>query len=468
LFARQQGGSYILRVEDTDRERSTEEHESKLVEDLRWLGLDWDEGPDGAGDFGPYRQSQRLEIYAAHTQRLLAEDKAYRCFCSPQELEQERKRSLEAGTTPVYSGKCRALSRDESQARLVSGEEASIRLITPGEGELVVNDLVRGEVSFDLSLVGDPVLVRSNGLPAYNYVVVIDDHLMQISHVIRGEDHLANTVRQILAFRAFEYAEPQYAHLSMVMGEDNARLSKRHGATAVEQFGKNGILPQALFNYLALLGWSAPEGQEVLHKDELVNLFSLDRVSRSAAIFDYGKLHWLNRQHMKALAPLERAERAAPFLQAAGYLSEEITQAQTNWLELAVSTLIERVDTLDELAESFALLFEFSLDGLEQAEKESLQTECAAKVLEVFSQKLKGIENLDYETFAALTQEIKNETGCKGRELYHPLRVALTGRSSGLDLDKLIPLVESGSSLDFPQPLKNCAQRVAETLAYLS
>jgi glutamyl-tRNA synthetase len=468
LFARQQGGVYILRIEDTDRERSAEEYEKKLIEDLRWLGLDWDEGPEKGGDLGPYRQSQRLEIYASHTKRLLEEEKAYHCFCSPEELEQDRKKAMEAGTTPVYSGKCRALSRDESQTRLVAGEEASIRLKTPGEGELTIADLVRGEVAFGLALVGDPVLVRSNGLPAYNYVVVIDDFLMQISHVIRGEDHLANTVRQILAFQALGYAPPQYAHLSMVMGEDNTRLSKRHGATAVDQFGKSGILPQALFNYLALLGWSAPEGQEVMSREELMKLFGLNRVSRSAAIFDYGKLHWLNRQHMKALPPRELAEKAAPFLREAGYLPDEMSPAHWSWLEQAVATLIERVDTFADLSESFALLFDFSLEKLDPGEKDSLRTECAGKVLDVFAQKLKEIDSLDYETFATLTQEIKAETGCKGRDLYHPLRLALTGRSSGLDLDKLIPLVESGADLDFPRPLKNCAHRVEETKVFLS
>ncbi|NOR15485.1 MAG: glutamate--tRNA ligase [Candidatus Aminicenantes bacterium] len=468
LYARQQGGIFILRIEDTDRERSAEEYEGKLIEDLRWLGLDWDEGPDVVGEFGPYRQSQCLQIYASHTQRLLEEDKAFHCFCSPEELEQERKKALEAGTTPVYSGKCRSLPRDKTKARLVAGEEASIRLKTPGQGDLSFTDLVRGTVVFDLALVGDPVLVRSNGLPAYNYVVVIDDHRMQISHVIRGEDHLANTVRQILTFQALGYPLPQYAHLSMVMGEDNTRLSKRHGATAVDQFGKDGILPQSLFNYLALLGWSPPDGQEVLDPAELVKLFDLSRVSRSAAIFDYGKLHWLNRQHMKALPAQEMAEKAAPFLQSSGYLPEEMSQAQWDWLEQAVSTLIERVDTFADLKETFALLFEFSLDELDHDEKDSLRTECATMVLGAFAQKLEDIGSLNYETFAALTQEIKTETGCKGRELYHPLRLALTGRSSGLDLDKLIPLVESGAQLDFPRSLKTCAQRVAETQAYLS
>lgn len=468
LYARQKGGVFILRIEDTDRERSAEEYEHKLIKDLRWLGLNWDEGPDVGGNFGPYRQSQRLDIYASYTQRLLEEGNAYHCFCSAEDLEQERKKGLEAGTTPVYSGKCRNLAREKVQARLVAGEEASIRLKTPGQGILSIADLIRGEVSFDLALVGDPVLVRSNGLPAYNYVVVIDDHLMQISHVIRGEDHLANTVRQVLTFQALGYPLPQYAHLSMVMGEDNARLSKRHGATAVDQFGKDGILPQALFNYLALLGWSPPDGQEVLSTAKVLRYFSLDRVSRSAAIFDYGKLHWLNRQHMKALPPLEMAEKAAPFLQASGYLPEAMSPAHWTWVEQAVSTLIERVDTFAGLSEIFALLFDFSLTELDQDEKDSLRTECATRVLGVFAQKLDNIESLDYETFAALTQEIKAETGCKGRELFHPLRLALTGRSSGLDLDKLIPLVESGAKLDFPRSLKNCAQRVAETQTFLS
>jgi glutamyl-tRNA synthetase len=311
-------------------------------------------------------------------------------------------------------------------------------------------------------------LVRSNGLPAYNYAVVVDDYLMEITHVIRGEDHIANTVRQILIFQALGFPFPEYAHLSMVMGTDNTRLSKRHGATALDQFHKDGILPAALFNYLALLGWAPPDSREMLCKDEVVQLFNLTRVSRSAAIFDYGKLHWLNRQHMKGLPPREKAEQAAVHLQEAGFLPDQMSPAHWEWLEQAVEDLIERVDRFSDLPQSFAMLFEFSRDQIGGEERKILQTECSAAVVQAFADKLSQVEEFDYEKFIEMTQEIKDETGCKGRDLFQPLRIALTARASGLDLDKFIPLVEAGSRLDFPKPMMNCTHRIKEVLKLLA
>jgi len=353
LFARQQCGAFVLRVEDTDVERSSVEYEEGLVRDLRWLGLDWDEGPDGKGPFGPYRQSERGGIYLLHTQKLLAADKAYYCFCPPEELEADRQRALSRGEMPVYSGKCRSLPAGKAEARLVSGEQGAVRLRTEGEGQIGFKDIVRGPLNFDLKLIGDPVIVRSSGLPAYNYAVVIDDAQMKISHVIRGEDHIPNTPRQLLVYEALGIDPPEFAHLSLVKGKDNARLSKRHGATSVDQFEKDGILSTSLFNYLALLGWAPPDGQEVLAKEELVRLFNLKKVSRSAAVFDYDKLHWLNRQHMKELAPRTQAERAVPHLERAWYLPENLTDDHWTWLEKAVSALIERVDRFADLPGSF-------------------------------------------------------------------------------------------------------------------
>jgi nondiscriminating glutamyl-tRNA synthetase len=467
LFARQKGGVFVLRVEDTDIERSTPEYERKLMDDLGWLGLDWDEGPDVGGEFGPYRQSMRLDIYAAHTQQLLGEGKGYYCFCSPEELESERKSALASGGNPVYSGKCRLLSPDGASQRVKAGEEASIRLRTPGKGNLSFEDLIRGRLTFDLTLVGDPILVRSNGLPAYNYAVVVDDYLMEITHVIRGEDHIANTVRQILTFQALGFPLPEYAHLSMVMGEDNTRLSKRHGATALDQFEQEGILPAALFNYLALLGWAPPDGREMLHKDEMIQLFDMTRVSRSAAIFDYGKLYWLNRQHMKEMSSRDIAVQAAVFLQKAGLFPEQVSDAHWEWLEQAVDSLIERADRFSDLPQSVGMLFEFSLSSMGEEEKKVLESACSAKVIQAFAEKLVREKDFDYDKFAVIAGEIKQETGCTGQDLYRPLRLALTAKASGLDLDKFIPLVEAGSSLDFPQPLKNCLSRVKEVMEFL-
>jgi len=340
-----------------------------------------------------------------------------------------------------------------------------VRLKTPERGALSYHDLVRGKLSFDLKLIGDPILVRSSGLPAYNYAVVIDDALMKISHVIRGEDHISNTPRQLLVYQALGFSPPQFAHLSLVMGKDNARLSKRHGATAVGEFKKQGILSSALFNYLALLGWAPPEGQEVLTKEELVGLFDLTRVSRSSAIFDYDKLYWINRQHIKRLNPRKRAQLAYPYLRQARLLPEKMTEAHWRWLEKAVESLVEGVNSLADLPREFALLFEFSPTMMDQEAKAILQSQSALEVVRLFGQRISSLGRFDYDRFVTVTREIKDKTGAKGKDLYHPLRVALTARASGLELDKFIPLVEEGARLDFPLPIKNCAQRVAELLS---
>ncbi len=467
LFARRQDGTFILRIEDTDVERSTTEYDRKLMEDLRWLGLDWDEGPDVGGEFGPYRQSQRLDFYGAHAEKLLKEDKAYPCFCSPEELEQERQKALDAGQTPVYSGKCCGIPTEESTQRVAAGEEAVIRLRTPDEGIISFHDLVRGTLQFDLSLIGDPILVRSNGLPAYNYAVVVDDFLMAITHVIRGEDHIQNTPRQILTCRALGFDPPVFAHLSMVMGKDNTRLSKRHGATAVDQFDKEGILPSALFNYLALLGWAPPDSREVLTKNELIGLFRLEKVSRSSAIFDYDKLAWINRQYIKTLPSRTKAEYAFPHLKDAGLLPEKMSPGHWVWLEQVVEAFADKIDRFSQLPALFSSLFEFSLSTMDDDAKEILKERCSLEVIRSFSDKIARVENLDNEMFGLMAKEIKEDTGCKGKDLYHPLRVALTAKASGLELDKFIPIVEEGAKLVFPTPIKSCAQRVSETLAFI-
>ena len=467
LFARQKKGVFILRVEDTDIERSAAEYEERLIEDLLWLGLDWDEGPDVGGQVGPYRQSLRLEIYKSHTQKLLEEEKAYRCFCSPEELEREREKAISSGKMPVYGGKCRSIPSSEAQQRVSSGEQAAVRLHTPDEGSISYNDLVRGTLTFDLKLIGDPILVRSNGLPSYNYAVVIDDSLMHITHVIRGEDHISNTPRQILVNQAFSLKPPRFAHLSLVMGKDSARLSKRHGATSIDQFEKQGILSSALFNYLALLGWAPPEGKEVFSRNELAELFDLEKVSRHSAIFDYDKLTWVNRQHMKRLSSREKTELAYPFLKEAKLFPDQMTEAHWEWLEKAAEVLIERIDRFSEFPEKVREIFEFSPPEMDEEVKKELKTECASRVVRLFSKKISEIKEFDYTKFTSMAKEIEKETGCRGRNLYHPLRIALTAKGSGLDLDKFIPLVEEGARLDFPVPVKNCVQRVSEVSSLL-
>src|ERR1035441_5982676 len=312
LFARHHGGVFALRIEDTDVERSKEEYEKQLLEDLLWFGLDWDEGPDKGGPYGPYRQSERRGLFSEDAAELIAQGDAYYCFCSAEQLEAERQEELKAGRQPRYSGRCRKLDAEEAARRKTAGEPAAVRLKIL-ESSFFWNDLVHGPTVFSCEVIGDPILVRSEGNPAYNYAVVIDDHLMEIGHVISGDAHISNTPRQLALYRALGWEPPTFAHLSTILGSDRTRLSKRHGATSMESFREMGVLPEALRNYLALLGWSPADGKtEILSPEELVKQFSLDHITKSPAVFDNDKLNWLNRHYMKESTPLRLAELAAP------------------------------------------------------------------------------------------------------------------------------------------------------------
>ncbi len=318
LFAKHNDGTAILRIEDTDVERSEVRYENLLIEDLHWLGLTWEEGPQMGGSHGPYRQSERLPIYADHTERLLLEGKAYRCFCSPEQLEAEREAAVAAHQPQIYSGRCRAISIEDSRKRAAAGESYAVRLRIP-DHPIRFKDLVRGEVEFPAEAVSDPVLVRSNGMPVYNYVVAVDDALMEITHVIRGDDHVSNTPKQVAIYEAFGWTVPEFAHLSTILGSDRERLSKRHGATSIASFREMGYLPEALMNYLALLGWGAEGGtRETFTPEELVREFKLERVTASPAVFDIAKLDWLNRHYLK-LRPIAEVVRLAwPYFEQTG------------------------------------------------------------------------------------------------------------------------------------------------------
>ena len=330
LLAHGHDGTLILRIEDTDAERSTRESEAGILEDLRWLGLDWDEGPDVGGPHGPYRQSERLHLYASYANELIASDHAYYCFCPPSKLEADRKADLAAGRPPKYHGTCRELSLEAARARIETGERPVIRFKVPPSTEVSFNDAVRGEVTFNTEVIGDPVLVRSDGRPAYNFAVVIDDALMEVTHVIRGEDHISNTPRQLLLYRALGFTPPQFAHLALVMGPDHTPLSKRHGATSVAEFRLRGYLPEALVNYLALIGWSPGASasdpgtnDELLPVAELARRFAIEDVGHAAGIFDVEKLSWMNRHYMKVAAPGRIAAESMRYFLAPGLRPEE-------------------------------------------------------------------------------------------------------------------------------------------------
>jgi nondiscriminating glutamyl-tRNA synthetase len=463
LFARQAGGVMALRIEDTDVERSESRYETQLLEDLKWLGLDWDEGPDVGGPYAPYRQSDRVAIYREHAERLISEGKAYYCFCSQEELEWDRAEKLANQQPPIYSGKCRALDPAEAQRRHVSGELAATRLRIP-EHPIRFHDIVHGMVEFSSEVVSDPIILRSSGIPVYNYVVVVDDALMKITHVIRGDDHLSNTPKQVALYEALGWPVPQFAHLSTILGADRERLSKRHGATSIANFRDMGVLPEALVNYLALLGW-APSGgtREIFTPEELKREFSLERVTPSPAVFDMEKLYWLNRHYIKQ-SPPERIEKlATPYFVAAAMIPPNPCIGIAHWFGKVVALLVPSVNKLDELAERAALIFHYDAASALQSpdNAEFIRTPKSAEVLAAFAQRVQADDApLTPERFKAVMNEVKTETGAKGKDLFHPVRIALTGSHSGPEFDKLIPILEEGSQLDLPQHVMSVRERL--------
>lgn len=467
LFARHHGGAFVLRIEDTDVERSEERFETQLLEDLKWFGLDWDEGPDKGGPFAPYRQSERKEQYARYAAQLVEQGNAYYCFCSADQLEAERAEALKAGRQPKYSGRCRKLTPEEAARRGAAGEPAAVRLKIV-EGAFTWKDLVHGPTSFASDVIGDPILVRSDGHPAYNYAVVIDDHLMEITHVIRGDDHISNTPRQLALYNALGWEPPEFAHLSTILGADRSRLSKRHGAASLENFREMGILPEALRNYLALLGWSPGDGvTEIMSDQELIARFSLDHITKAAAVFDQEKLNWMNRHYMKESPPRRLAELSIPFLVGAGYVAEPVDDAALSWLERVLDAALKNLDNLSQLPAAVRLIFEYDAQSVLRGEETRHVAEDADSraVLEAFIPKVLAAGELDYPRFREIAKSVQKETGKKGKDLFHPIRVALTGAVSGPELEKLIPIFEEGAKLNLACPVKSVAQRLREFAA---
>jgi len=483
LFARQTDGAMVLRVEDTDLERSEARYESQLIDDLKWLGIDWDEGPDVGGPYIPYRQSDRLDIYREHAEKLLDEGKAYLCFCTEEDLRQEREKAQAEQGPQIYSGKCRALDPSEARRRRSAGEACAIRLRIP-EHPIRFHDIVRGDVEFSNEVVSDPIILRSNGMPVYNYVVVIDDALMKITHVIRGDDHLSNTPKQVALYEALGWPVPEFAHLSTILGADRERLSKRHGATSIANFRDMGVLPEALLNYLALLGWAPTGGtREIFSPEELIKEFSLERVTPSPAVFDMEKLYWLNRHYIKQ-APAERiAKLALPFYEQA--IIDEMAKSTgvessdryawsptpeiTSWLAKITQLLAPSVDKLEQLPEKARRIFRYDAAAAlsDPDNTQVLGWQHTDAVFSRFTIKILEDESartgqLSAERFKAIVNEVKAETGAKGKELFHPIRIVVTGSHSGPDFDRLVPILEEGSQLHLPRHVLSMNERVQE------
>jgi glutamyl-tRNA synthetase/nondiscriminating glutamyl-tRNA synthetase len=470
LLAAGQGGTFILRIEDTDLERSSRESEQAILEDLRWMGLDWTEGIEAGGDHGPYRQTERLHMYRAYAVELLSSGAAYHCFCSAEQLEADRQAALAAGRPPKYAGRCRSLSRDEARRRIDGGEKAVIRFRVPeGHRDIVFNDLVRGEVRFSTEVIGDPVLVRSDGIPAYNYAVVIDDALMEITHVIRGEDHISNTPRQLLLYEAFGWRPPIFAHVSLVMGPDHSPLSKRHGATSVAEFRARGYLPEALTNYLALIGWSPGADEEVLPISELATRFRIEDVGHSAGVFDVEKLAWVNRHYLKAAAPARLAQLAIPYLRQAGWVSE-LMDGDLTYLESVIPIAAASVDRLEQIPARLSFLFDYSADRSLQNGSIAQEAHESAAVIESLARELEtSAPLLDRDAFRAMAKRVQQSSGAKGKALFHPIRLALTGEAEGIELDIAVPAIERGAQLSQSgiRRIVSAGKRAAEFAAAL-
>lgn len=436
MFARHHGGSFILRIEDTDESRSDLSYQISLFNDLNWLGLDWDEGLQKKGSYGPYKQSERLEIYKNHLQKLIDVDLVYPCYCTEEELEEERQALILSKRMPRYMGKCRNLTAEERKKREEEGRKPSFRFkVHPQTIEF--EDLIRGEMKFEGESIGDFIIVRSNGMPAYNFAVVIDDHLMDITHVIRGEDHLSNTALQMMLYRAFGFAPPTFAHHCLILGKDRAKLSKRHGSVSVGEFRKQGILPEALINYLGLLGSSFTDGREVLSRDEMITGFALERASKSGAIFDEEKLHWLNAIYIRNCKTEDLVERLKPFLEQAGYKTDTI---DAKWLNEVIELLKTELTTLAEIGNHIDIFFDDKYEITAEA-KQILEKENAAQVVKVFAEYLKNAAGNPQEIYLAAIKYTKEKTRAKGKELFMPIRAAITGKDHGPELDKVFAVL---------------------------
>ncbi|MHB1390038.1 MAG: glutamate--tRNA ligase [Thermoleophilia bacterium] len=447
LFARHMGGSLVLRIEDTDAARSSSEHEASIMADLAWLGLDWDEGPDGDGEWGPYRQSERAGegVYRRAAERLLAENKAYYCFCSQERLERLKHQSRDRGEMPQYDRRCGELAADEAAARVAAGEPATIRFRVPERDEIVVSDIIHGPTVFSSGVLGDFIILKSDGGVSYNFAVVVDDIAMEITHVIRGEDHLTNTARQVLVFEVLGHAPPAFAHHSLIMGADGGKLSKRHGATSVGDFRRMGYLPGAIINYLALLSWSPPGEEEKLEKRAMEREFELTRVSKSPVIFDIAKLNWLNGLYIRDLEPEDFHAAIEPFM---GDVGAALSAGQLAVAEAAIQTAASTLVDAGPLITEF-----FVLDSLDESgEAAEIRDDQGRRVLELTLEhvgELATADQLDSQSVAdtvetartlltAIKKQLKTED-IPPKRLFRTLRLALTGRSSGPELVYLLP-----------------------------
>jgi nondiscriminating glutamyl-tRNA synthetase len=442
LFAKNQGGKFIVRIEDTDKKRNIAGGEESQLKYLKWLGIDWDESVDVGGEYGPYRQSERNEIYKKYYEQLLEKGLAYKCYCTEEELEKEREEQIARGETPQYSGKHADITVEEQKNLEDQGLKPSIRFRVPANREFRFKDMVKGDISFESEGMGDFVIVKKDGTPTYNFAVAVDDHLMKISHVLRGEDHISNTPKQIMIYEAFGWDIPVFGHMTLIVNENRKKLSKRDESIIqfIEQYEELGYLSDALFNFIALLGWSPGGEEEVYNKEQLIEIFDPARLSKSPAVFDTQKLAWMNNQYIKQLELDVLVTLSLPHLIKAGKVSDNMSEEETERIHGLIALYQEQMSYGAEIVSLTELFFKEDITYNEEA-KVVLEGEQVPEVLSAFINELKIVEDFSADNVKASIKAVQKATGQKGKNLFMPIRVAITGQMHGPDLPKSIAVL---------------------------
>lgn len=442
LVARHEGGQFIIRFEDTDQTRHVETGVESQLEGLRWLGIDWDESVDVGGPYAPYRQMERLELYEPYVQQLLQEGNAYYCYCSERDLEAERAEQEAEGEMPSYSGKCRHLSADQIERYRADNRKPTVRFRVTENRIITFTDRIREQVEFESNGIGDFIIARPDGIPTYNFAVVLDDHLMDITHVIRGEEHLSNTPRQILLYEALGFTIPQFAHLSLILNQDRKKMSKRDESIMqfIEQYREQGYLPEAVLNFIVLLGWSPGGEEEIFTKEQLIEQFTMDRLAKSPAVFDTEKLKWMNNQYMKKADPALVADLAIPHLQKAGLLPDVLDQQDHTWAVELVALYQEQLNYAAEIVQLTSVFFNEVLEYDEEASLE-LAGDHVPAVLDSFRRHVEDADIYTPEAIGLMLKSVQVETGFKGKQLFMSIRIALTGQMHGRDLNRTLYLL---------------------------
>ncbi|SCW73394.1 nondiscriminating glutamyl-tRNA synthetase [Paenibacillus tianmuensis] len=442
LIARKQGGKFVVRFEDTDQTRHVESGVDSQLNGLKWLGVDWDESVDIGGPYGPYRQTERLHLYQPFVDQLLESGDAYRCYCSEADLEKERAEQEAAGQMPMYSGRCRHLTTEQVEAFVAEGHKPSIRFRVPENRVIAFEDRIREYVEFESNGIGDFIIVRPDGIPTYNFAVILDDHLMKISLVIRGEEHLTNTPRQIMMYEALRLPVPEFAHLALILNPDRKKMSKRDESIIqfIEQYKELGYLPEAVMNFIALLGWSPKGEEEIFTREELIEQFDLDRVSKSPAVFDMDKLNWMNNVYIKKADTARITKLALPHLQKAGKLPETLSPEQEQWVHSLVGLYQEQLRYTAEIVPLSELFFREDVSYDDEA-KAMLAEEHAPIVLGSFLKQVEAATEFTVDALKAMIKAVQTETGYKGKQLFMTIRVALTGQMHGPDLNMTLHLL---------------------------